>query len=243
MIAAIIQARTGSSRLPAKVLKPLGDATVLRRVVDRVRAAPAIDEVVLAIPDTTDDDALAAHAATLGARVVRGSESDVLDRYFSAAQAVGATRVVRITSDCPLMDPNILDAMVRSFAEADADYMANTLPPRRLPRGLDAEIFTMEALTRAHREATAAHEREHVTPYIYEHPERFAIAGFDAGIDAPEHRWTLDTPEDYALISRIWELLDSPETARTRDILALFDKHPDLFGINADIRQKSIHAP
>lgn len=166
----------------------------------------------------------------------------MLDRYLSAAQSVGATRVVRITSDCPLIDPDIIDAMVRRFVEVSPDYMANTLPPRRLPRGLDAEIFTTAALGKAHREATAPHEREHVTPYIYEHPDQFAVAGFDAGIDAPEHRWTLDTPEDFALISRIWNLLDNPAEARTKDVLTLFDKHPDLFEINAAISQKDIRA-
>lgn len=242
MLVAIVQARAGSSRLPGKVLMQLGARSVLGWVVDRVRAARRLDKVAIAIPVGPGDDALHEHALSLGVGVVRGDEADVLGRYLLAAERFGATDIVRITSDCPLFDPEILDRMIERYRAERPDYLSNALPTRKLPRGLDAEIFTAAALARADREARAPHQREHVTPYFYENADLFRLAGFDPGFDAADLRWTLDTPEDHALISRLFALLADRPDFRTRDVLALYERNPELRRINAGVRQKELGA-
>lgn len=238
---AIIQARTGSSRLPGKILKTLGSDTVIAQVYARVMQVRGLDGVVIAMPDGPKDDALAAHVAHFCPMVFRGSETDVLARYAGAAAAYPSDQIVRVTSDCPFFDPDILSDMLLAFDQSRPDYMTNTLDPH-LPRGLDAEVFTAAALQAAMTEATAAHHREHVTPFIYQNTDRFDVAGFRA-IDAnhADLRWTLDTPEDWTLIQTLHDLLTVPfQEARLADFLALYDGRPDLRSVNGAIQQKTL---
>lgn len=200
---AIIQARTGSSRLPGKVLKTLGDQKVLTRVVARVGAAERIDAVVVATSDLPGDDAIEALAGAHGWTCVRGSEQDVLSRFDAAVRESGADIVVRVTSDCPLFSPRILDEMLAAFDSETTDYMSTNLPERTFPVGLDCEVMRADALLTASAEATDPYDREHVTPFLYRNPDRFRIAGHAAPRRMEDIRITLDTPEDFARLEAL----------------------------------------
>jgi spore coat polysaccharide biosynthesis protein SpsF len=243
---AIIQARMGSTRLPGKVMKDLCGKTVLAHVVRRVRACSLIDDVVVATTSSPADDVIVSEAQKCGASWFRGSEDDVLDRYWRAARQFGAQVVVRVTSDCPLLDPEILRRMLEHFRKETSrgrriDYLSNTLEPRTYPRGLDAEAFTFDALERAWREAGEPWEREHVTPYIYGHPEFFALDAWRNDEDLSGYRLTLDTEEDWELISRIYgALYRDEEVFGLRETTALLRQKPDLARINAHVVQKEL---
>ena len=236
---AVIQARTGSTRLPGKVLMPLLREPVLTHVVRRVSRATRLDAVVVATTVAPADDPIAALAEANGWLLVRGSEEDLLARYLLAARAHGADRIVRITSDCPLVDPTLLDEVVATLEAAGADYASNTLPPRTYPRGLDVEAFTMDALEAADGLDDDPASREHATPYLYRHPERFRLVGVPGRADHSAHRWTLDTPEDYALIERLYEGLGRDDFAWT-DALVLVEAHPEWSLMNEHVRQKQV---
>ena len=244
-VVAIIQARMGSSRLPGKVLRRLAGRTVLAHVIGRVSAVLGLDCTVVATTCAAADDTVAREAQMNGALVYRGSEQDVLDRYYQAALEQSAGTIVRITSDCPLLDPAVVGAMLQDFKNAASssqpyDYMSNGLR-RTFPRGLDAEIFTMDALTCAHRAASAPYEREHVTPYIYEHPDKFRIHSFESGRDLSHLRWTLDTAEDFAMLSRVFAALPSlRQGPTTEQVLDYLDAHPEVARINAGVSQKAL---
>lgn len=236
---AIIQARMGSTRLPGKVLKPLAGDTVLGHVVRRVREAKRLKGVCIATTESPADDPIVAEAARLGASCWRGSENDVLGRYLGAAQALGASVIVRVTSDCPLFDGALLDKMLAEFSATNGlDYLSN-VQERRFPRGLDAEIFTTAALSLAHRKAKQSHEREHVTPYIYHHPEQFRLSSFVEKTDLSRHRWTLDTPEDWQFVEAIYAALGPRFT--TADVLNLLKAKPELAKLNAHVEQKKLN--
>lgn len=244
---AIIQARMGSTRLPGKVMKTLCGRTVLGHVITRVKACPLVDEIVVATTQDPQDDVIVAEARKFGARTFRGSEEDVLSRYYFAAGEAGADIVVRVTSDCPLFDPHLLNTMLGQF-HADRssgrglDYLSNTLE-RTYPRGLDAEIFTFSALERSHVEARQPHEREHVTPYIYQHPEFFALKNFSGPVNLSDLRWTLDTEEDWRLIEAIYAVLGNEEPFfSTQAVLQLLESQPELVSINAHVEQKELGA-
>lgn len=240
MKVAIIQARTGSTRLPGKVLKKLGSETVISQLYQRIKQCRHLDDIVIAMPEGETDDALAQHVASFCPSTARGSEKDVLARYMSAAEQYNATTIVRITSDCPFFDPDILDQMLEAFDLQKPDYMSNTLTPH-LPRGLDAEVFTMDALRQAYNEAKAPHEREHVTPYLYQNPDQFDVKGFRMAGDHSDLRWTLDTEQDWTLIQRMYALLPLPyQAARLPDFLDLITAHPELREINASVKQKTL---
>lgn len=235
---AIIQARMGSTRLPGKVLKPLAGDTVLGHVVRRVREAKRLDGVCIATTDSPADEPIVREAFRLGMLCWCGSEQDVLDRYFGAAQSCGADIVVRITSDCPLFDGALLDEMLAVFHTAPRlDYMSN-VQVRRFPRGLDAEIFTLAALRMAHRKAKEPHEREHVTPYLYQHPEQFRLSSFVGKSDLSAHRWTLDTPEDWQFVEAVYAALGPRFT--TADVLNLLKARPELATLNVHVEQKKL---
>lgn len=234
----IIQARLGSSRLPGKVLLTLAGRPVLDWVVARAGASNAFAEIVLATTTEPGDDALANHGNTLGLRVVRGSETDVLDRYRLAAAASRADIITRVTSDCPLIEPAILAAMAaRCQPPREFDIISNAVE-RTFPRGLDTEMFTRAALEAAATEARDPAEREHVTVFIYRRPMRFRIAHFTQAIDHSHDRWTLDTPEDYALLSRIFEAAPDPLALTQDHVLELLDANPAWRALNAHIEQK-----
>jgi spore coat polysaccharide biosynthesis protein SpsF len=237
---AIIQARMGSSRLPGKVLLDLAGEPMLARVVDRVHRAATIDEVVIATTTEPADDRLAAHCTDRGWPCFRGSQDDVLDRYYRAAREHRADVIVRITSDCPLIDPEILDQVVDALRlPRPADYACNFAPRRTFPRGLDAEAMTRETLDRLWTEDRNPAWREHVTQYLHHNLDRFAWRGVEHERDLSALRWTVDTPEDYDLIRRIYDALGHDRFS-WRDVLALLDGHPEWLRINSQVEQKAV---
>jgi spore coat polysaccharide biosynthesis protein SpsF len=237
---AIIQARMNSSRLPGKILLDLQGRSVLARVTQRVGLCHQLDEIIIATTESPADDPVVQAATELGLRSYRGSEQDVLSRYHGAALMAGAHTIVRITADCPLFDGRLLERMIGTFRRTEGiDYMSNTLL-RCYPRGLDAEIFTRQALESAQAGAKEPFQREHVTPYFYQNPDLFKLMAFSEGPDLSGHRWTLDTAEDWDLISRIYASLTDRELFHTEDVLALFENHPDWMTINSHIHQKEL---
>lgn len=238
-VVAIVQARLGSTRLPGKVLLDLAGRTMLDRVLERVARARRIDRVVVATTTEARDDRLVEHCRRRGHHVFRGSEDDVLDRYHGAAQAAEAATVVRITSDCPLISPSVSDQVVAAFAEGGCDYASNVLPPRTFPHGLDTEVFSFEALERAWREDKDPTLREHVTPYIYRHPETFRLRRVAHTEDLSRLRWTVDTPEDFELVRRVYDHFRDRPFDWT-DVLALLRDHPEWSAINRHVQQKRV---
>ena len=237
---AIIQSRMGSTRLPGKVIMDLGGDTVLARVVRRLCRAKFVDEIVIATTSSDADDAIVRECERLGVPWFRGSEDDVLDRYYQAAQTYAAGAVVRITSDCPLIDPELVDGTIRVFQEQHCDYASN-LFPRTYPRGLDTEVFTVAALERDWREARAPYQREHVTPFLYEHPELFRLVSLRGQIDYSQYRWTLDTAEDLQLLRAIYARFSNQDNFGWREAVALMEREPELAELNSRVLQKSLH--
>jgi len=258
---AIVQARMASSRLPGKVLKPIAGRPMLEWVVARARRARRVDAVVVATTREASDDPVAAWCARAGIPCYRGHPLDVLDRYYQAAMAYDAEVVVRLTADCPLLDPALLDDLLARFAAHPLDFAANRLPPpwgRSFPIGLDAEVMTLPALRRAWEEAAEPHQREHVTPFFYDDapveplrfqaegprwrtavtPRGFHIALLHAEADWGALRWTVDTPEDLRLVQSVVARLGEEGLAWQR-IVALLQADPDLARLNAHIRHKS----
>ncbi len=229
----------GSIRLPGKVLKDLAGDTVLARVVNRTRRAKLVQQVVVATSELPADDAIAQECMRLSVACFRGDEADVLDRYYRAAQQFSAEGIVRITSDCPLIDPELIDATVRALLERRADYSTNALVVS-YPRGLDVEVFTFEALARAEDCAKEAYQRAHVTPYFYENPGLFGIASLTADADYSELRWTLDTTEDLEALREIYGRLGGRDLG-WREVLDLVKNAPELARINSSVRQKELH--
>jgi spore coat polysaccharide biosynthesis protein SpsF len=238
-IVAIIQARMGSSRLPRKVLMDLAGATVLDRVLNRLGRSNLLQEVLVATTTEPGDDVIVEHCERSGRKVFRGSELDVLDRYYRAAKKIDADVVVRITSDCPVIDPQVTDATIRAFLDQHADYASN-IRVRTYPRGLDTEVMTMQALERAWRESTKPYQREHVTPYLYENPGEFKLHGIENDVDCSQHRWTLDTPEDLQLLREIYARFGGRDDFGWREVLELVESEPALAEINRHVAQKAM---
>jgi spore coat polysaccharide biosynthesis protein SpsF len=229
----------GSTRLPGKVLKPLAGQPMLARVVERTRRAKRVQETAVATTGAAQDNPIADLCASRAWPFTRGSERDLLDRYHAAAIEHRADAVVRVTSDCPLIDSGIIDRVVDAFEKGDCDYASNTLEPRTFPRGLDVEVVGFQALDRAWREDTNPQWREHATPYIYRHPERFRLRPVRNDRDLSFHRWTVDSPEDYELARRIYDHFRHDRFAWT-DVLKVLDEHPDWVQINRHVQQKLV---
>jgi spore coat polysaccharide biosynthesis protein SpsF len=172
--------------------------------------------------------------------VFRGSELDVLDRYYQAAKHTGADVVVRITSDCPVIDPEVTDTTIRAFLDRRADYASN-VRVRTYPRGLDTEVMTVQALERAWRESTKPYQRAHVTSYIYENPGEFKLHGIENDADCSQHRWTVDTPEDLQLLRAIYARFGGRDDFGWREVLELVQADPSLAEINRHIAQRAVH--
>lgn len=230
MIVAVIQARTGSTRLPNKVLRPILGEPMLARMLERVKRATSLDAIIVATTDKPEDDAVAELAHKCGVQVFRGSEQDVLDRFYKAAQEAGADTVVRLTGDCPLMDPAVIDEVVGHFkALPGLDY---TYKPIDYPEGLDAEVFPFSALEQAWREAVLPSEREHVTPYIKSHPELFTIDTSWMRGEGNMH-WSVDTEQDFNFVTKIYEQLYPLNPSFNKDdVLELLARHPEYLQIN-----------
>jgi spore coat polysaccharide biosynthesis protein SpsF len=238
-VVAIVQARMGSTRLPGKVLMDIAGKSMLARVVERLRLASTINEVLVATTDSPRDDDIVKECKACSVPVFRGDENDVLDRYFRAAQLSGAKIVVRVTSDCPLIDPEVTNKTVTAFLDASPDYAANTLT-RTYPRGLDTEVMSFGVLSKAWQLARARYEREHVTPYIYEHPAEFKLLPVTGDADFSAHRWTVDTPEDLEFVRAIYARFDG-QPFQWRDVLNLLDREPWLTELNRSVAQKALH--
>jgi spore coat polysaccharide biosynthesis protein SpsF len=240
---AIIQARMNSTRLPGKVMKNLCGHSVLAHVVQRVKECSLLDEIVVATTISAADDAIDSECQKLNVHCFRGSESDVLERYYLAAQEYEARVIIRVTSDCPLFDPMLLHEMLEYFSlqvskKLSIDYYSNCLE-RSYPRGLDAEIFTYQALEKAFLNAEQAYEKEHVTPYIYQHPEVFALHSKINALDLSFCRWTLDTDEDWKLIREIYNALYiDGELFTTEEVFNLMERRPELPLLNVHVHQK-----
>jgi len=239
-VVAIIQARIGSTRLPGKVLKKIQDKVVLDYVIDRLKKCKNITEIVLAITTNKNDDILEAYAKNKKINFIRGSEEDVLNRYYEAAKKFNAEVIVRITSDCPLIDPVIVDKIIAKHLENEADYTTNIIE-RTYPRGLDTEVFNFDILKATDMHATEQHYREHVTPYIREHPEKFKLQNIEAEgkIKRPDIRITLDTKEDFELISKIISHFDNLDFY-TENVIDFLEKNPELIKINQNVKQKEV---
>ncbi|MCW5803159.1 MAG: glycosyltransferase family protein [Deltaproteobacteria bacterium] len=240
---AIVQARMGSSRLPGKVLADLGGDTMLARVVERLRAARRIAAIAIATSTHAGDDAIVREAERLGAVAYRGSEGDVLARYLGAARATQADAVVRVTSDCPLLDPGVVDEVVAALGD-DVDYASNT-HARTYPRGLDVEALHRDTLERIARLGTSPAAREHVTAFVLERPDLFctrqvcAPSSSGLPIDDSDLRWTVDTPEDLALVRALYARFDlAREAMPYRALVAAMRAHPELAILNAHVAQK-----
>lgn len=241
-VVAIIQARMTSTRLPGKVLLKVRGKSLLEYELERIRRSKLIHQTVIATTTNSTDDPIVELAFSLGIPYYRGSEEDVLSRYYEAAKAYQAEVVVRLTSDCPLIDPVIIDQTLQTYLDHanQFDYISNTLT-RSFPRGMDTEVFSFQSLEIAYFEATQAYEREHVTPYLYLHPDRFRLGKVVHNGDLSKHRWTVDTPEDFELIRRIIQKL-YPENPNftMQDILHLLDDNPEWIEINRHIEQKKL---
>lgn len=235
----VVQARTGSTRLPGKVLLPLAGAPGILRMLERVLAARQRFELVVATTDRPEDDGLADRVRRFGVRVFRGHPRDLVDRHYRAAQQARADIVVKIPSDCPLVDPAALDGVLGLFLDDPAryDYVSNLHPPS-WPDGNDVEVMTFAALERAFREASLAYEREHTTPFLWDRPERFRIGNlaWESGRDLSlSHRFTLDYPDDYAFVAAVYQTLWTRERPvfTLGEILALLEERPELAQLNA----------
>ncbi len=238
---AIIQARMGSSRLPGKVMLEIAGQPMLTHVVRRARQAASLDGVVVATTTDPGDDPVADYCRSHEILFYRGDPQDVLDRYYQTAKTFDAREIVRLTADCPLIDPSVIDLVVKRFRHNNVDFAANRLPPpwhRTYPIGLDIEVCTFAALERAWQEADQPHQREHVTPYLYEEPDRFKILLVDHEPDYGNHRWTVDTVEDLALVREIFARFSPEEDFSWTAVLALLEREPSLAAINANVRHK-----
>ncbi len=239
----------GSTRLPGKVLEDLAGHPLLVRIVERLRMVSALEDVVVLTSRLAGDEAIVELCRARGIRCLRGSERDVLDRFHRGAEALQAERIVRITADCPLIDPEVVGRLLELAASRrDAAYASVATGAigaddgyRRYPDGLDAETFTAQALADAWREASDPYEREHVTPFISQRPERFGVVLLEAERDLGDERWTVDYPADLRLVRALYERLDDGRSRPFgfRDVLAVLEREPELRALNATHR---VHA-
>jgi spore coat polysaccharide biosynthesis protein SpsF len=255
---AIVQARMGSSRLPGKVLLDIAGGPMLARVVARTSRATTVDQVLVATTTDGSDDPIAACCDSMGVSCTRGSLHDVLDRYYQAAKPAGSDVVVRITADCPVIDPLLVDDCVRALLEGSFDFTCNRLPPpftRTYPIGLDTEVCTFAALERAWQEADEIFHREHVMPYLYEGVELKAVSNqLSAGVsqrgfkiaqlhyskDYGAYRWTVDTPEDLEFMRQVYARFAGRDDFSWTEILDLVHTEPQLMQINSGVKHKTL---
>ncbi len=237
MILGVLQARASSSRLPGKVLMPMAGAPMLERQIERLLRSRRMDKLVLATSDRSDDDPVAEIAARAGIELYRGSLDDVLDRYYQAARPHAPNHVVRVTGDCPLADWEVVDRVIGFAVDGDYDYASNTLNPT-WPDGLDVEVVKFAALETAWREAERQLEREHVMPFLTSRGDRFRLGSLESETDLSHMRWTVDEPEDYAFVCRVYETLFPGNPAfTTADVLALLAEQPELVTLNTGFQR------
>lgn len=233
MIIAILQARMSSSRLPGKVLKPIIGKPMIELQIQRLKRCRLIDKLVVATSTNEEDQAIALCCRRLGIDCFRGSLNNVLDRYYQAALQYQAQQVVRLTADCPLTSATVIDQVIALHLEQKNDYTSNSLV-RSFPHGLDVEVFTFASLQKAWQEASSVHNLEHVTPYIYARAQQFKLGQLTSGQDLSQQRWTVDNPEDFALVEFVYQQLYAPDGYfNSDDILTLLTHHPEIYALNA----------
>lgn len=236
MISCIIQARVSSTRLPGKILKDVSGHPLLWHVINRAKRIKSVDKVVLATTNESNDDTVVDFCKRVEIPCFRGSTNDVLDRYYQTAKSVNADIIVRVTADCPLLDPEISEMVVKDFLEGNCDYSSNAIE-RTFPDGLDTEVFSFSALERAWKEAKLSSEREHVTSYIWKHPAKFKLRHVKQEKDLSFIRLTVDEPRDLEFVRKIYEHLYRPGNIFSmNDVIGLLGKNPDLLVINQDIQ-------
>jgi spore coat polysaccharide biosynthesis protein SpsF len=237
-----VQARMGSSRLPGKVLRTVLGKPLLGYLIERLREVKEANALAILTTTSPEDDCIVAFCEQERVPCYRGSEEDVLGRYYQTLIQRHPNAIVRITGDCPLIDPDVVDQLIRLYKKhhPNYDYMSNTLE-LTYPRGLDAEIFSSNTLIKAFEEAKDPAEREHVTLYIYRHPEQFRLKNLASDTILSQYRWTVDTAEDFALIKNILEnlYLQHPHF-RLNDVVKLLQQHPQWIQLNAHIQQKKV---
>lgn len=238
----IDQARMTSTRLPGKVMKEVLGKPLLEYQIERLKRANEADELVIATTTNNTDQPIVELCERLGVAYYCGSEEDIISRYYEAATEFGADVVVRVTSDCPLIDPAVVDKVIKHYKDNwdKYDYVSNTLT-RTYPRGMDTEVFSYKVLQEVYYNAQEQPEREHVTPYICWHPERYKLDNVSHHENQSHHRWTVDTPEDFELIKLILQDLYPVSNKFTwLDVLNLLNEHPEWVQINASVTQKEI---
>lgn len=238
-VIAIIQARMGSTRLPGKVLADLAGAPMLQRQLERVQRAKTLDQIVVATSNHSSDDPIAELCAKLGVQVYRGDLNDVLSRFAGAISKFNPEIVVRITADCPLMSPSVIDSIVNEFKEADVDYLSNTLQPT-FPDGVDVEVVRADVLLDLCAKSTDAAEREHVTLGVYRRPEKYSVANFAGDVDLSDLRWTVDNRDDFEFVQWVYhELFPNNPYFDVDDVLALIKSQPDRSRTSADSKRNA----
>ncbi|MDC1136651.1 glycosyltransferase family protein [Nitrosopumilus sp.] len=233
-ITCIIQARTNSDRLPNKVLLKIVNLPIIIHIINRVKKSHYTKQIILATTNNSDDQVLLDIANDNEIISFNGNELDVLDRFYHAAKKYNADPIVRITGDCPLIDPVLIDEMIKFFLENDFDYISNTIE-RTFPDGLDVEIFTFSTLEKAFFEATWISEREHVTPYIIKNPKLFKLFSYTNVENLSHLRWCLDEASDYEMLQKIYQEFEPNNFFPTTDVLKLLEKKPEISKINSGI--------
>jgi spore coat polysaccharide biosynthesis protein SpsF len=243
-VVCIIQARMASSRLPGKVLKDICGHPMLYWVLNRAGRSGKIDELVIATTLDDSDDPISQWCQRNNTQCYRGDTFDVLDRYYQTAKKHQADVVVRLTADCPLIDPQLIDDVLEAFFDNNVDFGANRLPTpfkRTYPIGLDIEVASFNALSDAWEKAKLPYEREHVMPYLYAVKDRFNILILEADQDHGSRRWTVDTPEDLEFVRALFNTPGYQLDFSWKEVLEFLDEHPDLEQINADITHKTFY--
>lgn len=241
MIAAIVQARTGSTRLPGKIFANLAGKPFIWHVVNRLKTSKKIEKIILAIPDSAQDNALEEWATENKLACFRGNETDVLARFYFCAKKFSIPTIVRITADDPFKDASIIDQVINLYQNQNIDFAYNNKPPS-FPEGMDTEVFSFAALKKAHAEAKDPFEREHVTQYFFRHPELFKQANLAYSTDLSYLRWTVDTPKDLKLAEAVYdELFQKKPNFNMQDILDLISKKRELASLNTGVERSAMY--
>lgn len=241
MIVAIIQARLGSTRLPRKIFAELANKPLIWHVVDRLKYSQRIDKIVLATTDTSTDDELAKWAQNEGIALFRGSENNVLERYYYAAKQFSADVIVRITADDPFKDPIIIDKVIEKLFDERLEFAYNNNPPT-FPEGLDTEIFTFSALEKAYLQSVDDYEKEHVTQYFYRNKNNFKQANYSNDHNLSGFRWTIDTELDYEMTKHVYDILYKENEIFLMDnILKLLEQNPKISQINKEVSRSAMY--
>ena len=238
MIGCIIQARTGSSRLPGKVLKKINSKTLLEILLEQLKYSKFLKTVVVATTQLKEDNQIVESLKHSGIPIFRGNSENVLDRFYECAKKFQFSTIVRLTADNPLIDPSVIDCVVEKFSSLSCDYLSNT-HPRTFPQGNDVEIFSFSALEKSWSNAKTVFEKEHVTPFIYNNQNLFKIENFSNNVDLSNFRWTVDYPDDFKFVEQIFQKITS-QPILFKDVLSLLETEPELKLINQNYTNNEV---